>query len=364
MDGNTQERLEVQYVLSQGLQKENPVSSLFPEVIGQSEVMCKVFRLVEKVAKTDGPVLLLGESGTGKELIASAIHRLSMRAKHPFIALNCSAIPEELLESELFGHVKGAFTGAVRDRQGFLGAANQGTLFLDEVGEMSLRLQTKLLRVLQQKTYSPVGSTKSLSMDARIVAATNMDLEKSIQRQTFRLDLFYRLNVFPIHLPPLRNRKTDIECLLLHFLEKARHAYGKTVPCWFSPEALAVLCQYEWPGNVRELQNIVERIVLLKEGGCIALQDVPSECHRSDAVTKEALSTLPLGEREVLYPNGYGQVPVEGFSLPKAVEDMENHYIAMAMAKTHENKNQAARLLGLNRTTLVERLKKRNSAKP
>ena len=356
----TKEILEARKLLLQAIKPEEDPLSLFPEVIAKSLQMHQVLQLVAKMAKTNGSVLILGESGTGKELIASAIHRLSPRAHHPFIAINCSAIPDELLEAELFGHVKGAFTGADRHREGYFGTANQGTVFLDEIGDMSLRLQAKLLRVLQEKTYSPVGSNRVMEADVRIIAATNVDLEKAIKTQSFRLDLYYRLHVLPIHLPPLRQRNEDIEYLLHHFLDIANQVHRKEIPCWFSAEALATLCKYDWPGNVRQLQNIIERLVIVKEGGEIKVYELPSEClTANDRVYAEPNKEIHTPTPRIQYPAEFGSLPAEGIDLAQMIEDLENRYILEALQRTKNNKNQAARLLGLNRTTLVERLKKR-----
>ncbi len=357
----TKEILEARKLLLQESKTEEDPLSLFPEVVAQSPQMHQVLQLVAKMAKTNGSVLILGESGTGKELIASALHRLSHRAHHPFIAINCSAIPDELLESELFGHVKGAFTGADRQREGYFGTANQGTVFLDEIGDMSLRLQAKLLRVLQEKTYSPVGSNRVLDADVRIIAATNVDLEKAIKEQSFRLDLYYRLHVLPLNLPPLRERAGDIECLLYHFLEIANQVHRKEVPCWFSPDAMTILRQYEWPGNIRQLQNIIERLVIVKEGGEITAQELPAECLvvQEGGRAHSAAPKVFAAMRSAHYPKEFGSLPIEGINLTQVMEDFENRYILEALERTQNNKNQAARLLGLNRTTLVERLKKR-----
>jgi transcriptional regulator with PAS, ATPase and Fis domain len=353
------ENIGVRKLLLQEFTSPEDSLSLFPEVIAKSAQMHQVLQLVAKMAKTNGSVLILGESGTGKELIASAIHRLSLRSHHPFIAINCSAIPDELLESELFGHVKGAFTGADRNREGYFGTANQGTVFLDEIGDMSLRLQAKLLRVLQEKTYSPIGSNRVVEADVRIIAATNVDLEKAIKEQNFRLDLYYRLHVLPIQIPPLRERKDDIECLLHHFLDVANQVHRKEVPCWLSPEAMTALCHYDWPGNVRQLQNIVERLVIVKEGGEVKVHELPAECQLFQNRVYTESSPTPAFKAHFQHPIEFGALPTEGINLAQMIEDLENRYIVEALQRTQNNKNQAARLLGLNRTTLVERLKKR-----
>ena len=347
-----------------------PTSSInlkesFPDVIGRSESMGRLLNKVYKAAKTDGSVLVTGESGTGKELIALSIHRLSPRASRNFISINCGAIPENLLESELFGHEKGAFTGATSRRKGLFERAHEGTVFLDEIGDMPLPLQVKLLRVLQEKKFMPIGSTKPVAADVRIVAATNINLEQAVQTGRFRLDLYYRLNVLPLFVPPLRDRGQDIELLAESFLDSMnrRHTVGN--PCYFSSEALSVFRAYGWPGNVRELQNLVERLVVMSEGGLIRPQDLPRELFGSGMVT-EAVSEgtietpfeVPVTPQSEA-PLQIGMLPEEGLDLTALVEKIENSYILEALDRTNNNKNKAAKLLGLNRTTLVERIKKR-----
>jgi len=247
------------------------------EIVGKSEAMEKVLATIGKVARSDAPVLIHGESGTGKELVARALHRLSQRAGRRFLAINCSAIPETLLESELFGYVKGAFTGADKGRKGYFEEAAGGTLFLDEIGEMPPRLQAKLLRVLQEKQFSPVGSNEVKYADVRVITATNVDLEDAVAHQRFRLDLFYRLNVLPILLPPLRDRKGDVRLLLDYFIEHSNQVHSLHNPCYMNPEVYQCLERYSWPGNVRELQNLVERLVVMSGGGMITLEALPSE---------------------------------------------------------------------------------------
>ena len=347
-----------------------PASSInlkesFPDVIGRSESMGRLLKKVYKAAKTDGSVLVTGESGTGKELIALSIHRLSPRASRNFISINCGAIPENLLESELFGHEKGAFTGATSRRKGLFERAHEGTVFLDEIGDMPLPLQVKLLRVLQEKKFMPIGSTKTVAADVRIVAATNINLEQAVQTGRFRLDLFYRLNVLPLFVPPLRDRGQDIELLAESFLDSMnrRHTVGN--PCYFSPEALSVFRAYGWPGNVRELQNLVERLVVMSEGGLIRPQDLPRELFGSGMapeVTPEGVTETPFEAPVAIKPEAslqIGILPDEGLDLTALVEKIENSYILEALDRTNNNKNKAAKLLGLNRTTLVERIKKR-----
>ena len=253
-------------------------SELFPEIVGRSASMGKVLDLVARIAPSDSGVLIQGESGTGKELIAAAVHRLSTRSKQRMLAINCSAIPENLLESELFGHEKGAFTGADRTRRGYFELATGGTVFLDEIGDMTLHLQSKLLRVLQEKKYIRLGGTDTKTADARIIAATNIDLQEAIQDGgKFRLDLYYRLNALPVHIPPLRERKEDIEDLLLHFLAICNRKCAPATPCFFHPATIALLRDYAWPGNVRQLQNLVERLILTTGGGELRTKHLPAE---------------------------------------------------------------------------------------
>ena len=372
-----QSRLLGHYPRQGAASEELSLKELFPELIANSPVMTDVLRTVCKVAKASSSVLILGESGTGKELIAAAIHRLSTRARHNYVAINCSAIPEDLLEAELFGHEKGAFTGADRKRVGHFGLANHGSVFLDEVGDMPPRLQAKLLRVLQEKRYTPVGSNEVKEVDVRIIAATNVNLEEAVKRSSFRLDLYYRLNVLPITLPPLRQRPGDIPFLLEHFLDHANHDHALARPCWFDPTVIHLLSRFAWPGNVRQLQNLVERLVIMKGGGKITLEELPreftedsmgmlnesrfpQEIHSIPAATEErAGAECQLNVSEITEALRMENLPEDGIQLSAVVEQIENFYIREALRKTNNNKNQAARLLGLNRTTLVERIKKR-----
>ncbi len=317
----------------------------FENIIGSSDEMAAIFDLVEKVAESDSTVLITGESGTGKELVARAIHYNSPRRDKPLITVNCAAIPEELLESELFGHVKGSLTGAVATKMGRFDAANGGTIFLDEIGDMSPKLQVKVLRVIQEQRFDPVGATSTHEVDVRIIAATNMDLDKAVAENRFREDLYYRLNVIPIHIPPLRERRGDIAVLLNHFLEKAAHSAGKEV-LGFTDDAMKSLCAYTWPGNVRELENMVERMVVLNKSGRISPEDLPAK----------------LGERspqrKAVCADGI-MFSEEGLSFKDAVERFETKLIMDALKRTGGNKNRAATLLQLNRTTLVEKIKKK-----
>ncbi len=316
------------------------------KLVSSSQVMKEVFQLIGCVADTDSTVLILGESGTGKELIAQTIHNNSTRRQGNLIPVNCGAIPEALLESELFGHEKGAFTGAVASRVGRFELATGGTIFLDEIGDLSPPLQVKLLRVLQERTFERVGGTRTYKSDARVIAATNQDLENLVAAKQFREDLFYRLNVVPVLVPPLRQRVEDIPLLLQHFIEmfnKRRQAEIAGV----SDEAMALLCEYPWPGNVREIGNIVERIAILKRRGVIEPADLPEKIRR---LPSDQLPTVPAA------------IPIGGLDLSRAVEEFENRLILEALERTNWVKSKAARLLQINRTTLIEKLKKKSLA--
>lgn len=320
----------------------------FKNIIGQSPEIQNVLDMVERVSESDSTVLISGESGTGKELVAKAIHYNSLRANKPFVPINCGAIPGELLESELFGHVKGAFTGAISNRAGRFELAEGGTIFLDEIGDMDINLQVKLLRVLQERQFEPVGATKTVSTNVRIIAATYKDMEKSVADGSFREDLFYRLNVIPLHIPSLRERRSDIPLLLNHFMEefgknRSRHLDG------ISDEALKTLYNYPWPGNIRELENLVERLTILKNQGVIQQEDLPPKyCQGSETINS----------------SGTVQIPESGMDFNSAVDAYENELILKALEKTGWNRNQAALLLKLNRTTLVEKIKKKGLRPP
>jgi DNA-binding NtrC family response regulator len=313
----------------------------FDQLVGTSDALQRVLELVERVADTDSTVLITGESGTGKELIARAVHWGSRRAERMFVTVNCGAIPEELLESELFGHVRGAFTNAVAAREGRFSLAHGGTIFLDEIGDMSPTLQVKLLRVLQDRTFEPVGSSQTQRVDVRVIAATNQNLTTAIRERRFREDLFYRLNVIPVETPPLRERKDDIPLLVQHFLKKVQE--DRRVPaCTLDGDALAQLCAHDWPGNVRELENTIERLVVLKGGGAIGVGDLPASL-REAAV--RSVSPTPT-------------VTSAGLPLTATVDRFEAELIRQALQHTSWNKNQAAKLLEMNRTTLLEKIKK------
>lgn len=318
----------------------------FDQIIGSSEPIQNVLRLIERVADSDSTVLVQGDSGTGKELIAKAIHYNSHRSQAPFVAINCGAIPSELLESELFGHVKGAFTGAVANRIGRFEMADGGTLFLDEIGDLEPSLQVKILRALQERSFEPVGATKTVSVDVRVIAATNIDLEEAVENGKFREDLFYRLNVIPIMVPALRERKTDIPLLLNHFIQLFNKNKGRGLQ-GINQEAMDCLSQYPWPGNIRELENLVERMSILKGQGLLGPEDLPIK-YRS----------IKQNNQEV----GVIDIPEEGMDFNSAVDNYENALIIRALEKTGWNRNQAASLLRLNRTTLVEKIKKKGLA--
>jgi DNA-binding NtrC family response regulator len=311
-------------------------------IIGVSDAIKEVLSLVRKVADTNSTVLITGESGTGKELVARALHYLSPRADRMLVPINCSAIPAELLESELFGHVKGAFTGAHNTRAGKFEAAHNGTIFLDEIGEMSPHLQAKMLRVLQEKSVTPVGGNRPIPVDVRVITATNKDLDEEISEGRFRADLFYRLNVIPIRIPPLRERRDDIPVLAAHFISRYDREKGRSLD-GIRKESLEMLQRYPWPGNVRELENLIERIVVLKGSGWIETADIPERIRRAEGFLKTAMPML--GE--------------SGLDIRSATEDFENALIRQALHLSGGNKNRAATMLGLKRTTFVEMLKRK-----
>lgn len=402
----------------------------FPEVVGSSSALLHVLETAFKVARSDSSVLILGESGTGKELIAAAIHRLSVRSDRPYVPLNCSAIPDNLLESDLFGHERGAFTGADRRRPGKFEYAEGGTIFLDEIGDMALTLQAKLLRVLQDKKFAPLGGNELKEVNVRIVAATNKDLVQAVKKGEFRLDLYYRLNVLPIHIPPLRERPEDIPALIAYFTETTNRSQISSSPCHLSEDLIRHFCELSWPGNIRQLQNTLERLFVMKGGGVIRPQDVPKDLWRQFAIDLEeqkpsdsksladfswdhlsqrgfferrvyptyagtnapknsplapcspmdktylsqddtkleksspdstARGSLTTGSphQEIFVPDQFGKLPPDGINLQEFIEELENSLILQALDRTGHNRNKAAKLLGLNRTTLVERIKKR-----
>ena len=333
-------------------------------LIGESPSILKVFDLIAKAADSDSTVILTGESGTGKELIARALHHNSGRASRAFVPVNCGAIPSELLESELFGHEKGAFTGAINSRIGRLEMADGGTVFLDEIGDMPPSLQVKLLRVLAEQEIDRVGGIKPIKIDVRVIAATHCNLETAIENGKFREDLFYRLNVIPIAVPPLRDRQTDIPILIHHFLNHFNHLKGKSIS-GISESAVQILCKYLWPGNIRELANFMERMVVLSTNNQLTPRDLPEKVLGD--IPKEQLEPLVQAEPEETPASFLRQsaqksyttgLPAEGVNLKKMVEEFERELLIEALEKTNWVKNKAATLLGLNRTTLVEKLKK------
>ena len=310
----------------------------FTNMIGKTDKIQELFKLVKDVAATNTTVLVRGESGTGKELIANAIHYNSPRVKRPFVKVNCGVLAESLLESELFGHVRGAFTGAIKDKIGRFELANGGTLFLDEIGDISLNMQLKLLRVLQEGEFERVGGTETLKVDVRIIAATNKDLEKAMEEGKFRQDLYYRLNVIPIEVPPLRERKEDIKYLVYYFMEKFNKIYGKNIT-EIDPKAMILMENYQYPGNIRELENLIERIIVLDKKGSIKTSDLPAYIR--------AAEMEEIGE---------------DFDLEKGlsylVENYERKLIVNALEKNGFNKFQTAKQLQMNRSTFLSKLKK------
>ena len=301
-----------------------------------------IIEIIPQIARSDAPVLISGESGTGKDLLARVIHQSGARASGPFVAVNCGAIPAGLLESELFGHVQGAFTGAMADKPGQFEAAHGGTLFLDEISDMPLPVQVKLLRVLQDKRIMRVGSTTAIPMDFRVIAATNRNLEESIEQGTFREDLYYRISVLPVHLPALRERPMDVPLLLEHFIEQ-QNLHQQTRIQGMTSEARSLLRRYAWPGNVRELENFVQRASVLKTHGYIERDDLPSHILKAPPTPLLGLD-----------------VPSEGIDMTETLDELENRLLRRALNKAQGNKARAARLLGINRTTLVEKLKRKH----
>ncbi|MFA7061546.1 MAG: sigma-54 dependent transcriptional regulator [Pedobacter sp.] len=335
--------LEKQQLLSENvyLRKQLQDRFEFSNIIGNSPAMKTVFARMSRIVKTDSTVLVTGESGTGKELVARALHYNGSRKDKPFVAVNCGAIPESLLETELFGHVRGAFTGAIKDKAGKFESANYGTIFLDEIGTMPQQLQTKLLRVLQDQMVERVGSNNSVKLDVRVISATNLDLDQQVRQGNFREDLFYRLNVIPLHLPPLRERKQDIMALVGHFLEKYSRLMGRSLMT-ISKRALEALEEHAWPGNVRELENMVERLAALTEGDVIHFEDLPTGMCGQAGIAGDIC--LELTE--------------QGIDMVAIIVEIERKLITQALALSGGVKAKAATLLGINRTTLVEKLRR------
>ena len=320
------------------------LSHQFSHIIGRSEAMLEVFKMIETVARTNSTILLTGESGTGKGLVAQAIHFHSLRRDKPLVALNCGAMPEALLESELFGHMRGAFTGADSNKKGLLEVAERGTIFLDEIGEMSAVMQVKLLRVLQERRFRRVGGLEELQADIRVIAATNQDLSKAIADGRFREDLYYRINVIPIALPPLRERREDIPLLAEHFLAKFAEQMGKPIAA-ISHDAGDLLVRYDWPGNIRELENVIERAV--------ALEATPS-------ILPDSLPATIRGEVVKAAPNGIEPLPESGFDLEAHVKEIERGYIAEALKRAGGVQVKAAELLGMSFRSFRYYVKKYN----
>ncbi len=333
----------------QNLLKENILlkekSSIFfpiPEIIGSSPIMQKIYENIKKVAPTDATVLLLGESGTGKELFARAIHSLSKREKGPFVAINCAAIPETLIENELFGHEKGSFTGAYSRQLGKFELADGGTIFLDEIGELSKDMQSKVLRVLQEKSFERIGGNTTIKVDVRILSASNQDLKKAVEEGRFREDLFYRLNIFPITLPPLRQRVSDIPLLVEHFLNKYSREFGKKKPK-IHPNALEKLLSYPWPGNVRELENCIERALILSTRDTIMPEDITLGEAKEIPVSPLDLIDLPEGLNE---------------AIKKLTKEVEIYKIKKALEEKNNNIKEAANKLKISSKTLKNKIKK------
>jgi two-component system response regulator AtoC len=317
------------------LRREVRAYKKFGELIGQSPAMRQMYLLIAAVSANKSTVLVTGESGTGKELVARTIHRQGPWADHPFVAINCGAMSETLLDSQLFGHRRGAFTGAIADHNGVFQTANGGTLFLDEIAEIPLALQVKFLRVIQEKEFTPLGASRPIKVDVRIIAATNRELEDEVRKGTFREDLFYRLNVVPLHLPPLRERREDIPLLIEHFIATFSTEY-KVEPKKVGPEALEQLVRYPWPGNIRELQNVIERMFALSRSNEITLADLPGPI--------AGFEEKPLNFQEL------AELPT--------LEDMEKSLITAALRKSHGNKNETARLLAIDRQRLYRKIEK------
>lgn len=325
------------------LKREIASQSSFAQIVGQSEAMQKVFDVVRKVADSKSNVLICGESGTGKELVARAIHYNSVRSTMPFVAVNCSAVPETLLESELFGHMKGSFTGAVANKAGLFEIANGGTIFLDEIGDTTPTIQVKLLRVIQEREFRRVGGNQDMKVDVRVIAATNRDLEKAVADGSFREDLYYRLDVIPIRLPPLRLRAGDIPLLVAHFLQKFAQESGKAAPN-LTPEAMHVLLGHEWRGNVRELENLIERVVAFSMGASVNDTDIRGWLHH--AVTPQQSQGVPT------------DLPEEGLDLEGLINGIEKDLLMKALERSKWVKKKAARLLRLNTRSFRYRLEK------
>lgn len=356
--------------------------SVLNSIIGSSPEVLALRKLISTVGKSDSTALILGESGTGKDLAARALHESSSRKMKPFIPVNCGAIPKDLLESELFGHKKGSFTGAISDRKGRFQLAHQGTLFLDEIGDMSLDLQVKLLRVLQERQIDPVGSTSSVDVDVRVIAATHKNIESLIDEGKFRQDLYYRLNVLPIEIPSLFDRKSDVPELVSFFAQQ--HAEEQTNPITLNNATMRIFLSYQWPGNIRELSNLIARYSALMPGAEVDLRDIPlsmipammrktlDSSSGGNSLSNEAISPtepIPLGgfddsfsdvERIISLAQGANTLPEEGLHLKEHLMGIERDLIQQALMRSDSNVSKTARLLGLQRTTLIEKINKHN----
>ena len=318
---------------------------LFMGMVARSSLMKKVVKKIKKISMVDSTILVTGPSGSGKELVSKAIHSVSGRKFNKFVSVNCGAIPENLLESELFGHKRGSFTGAIRDKIGRFQLAQGGSLFLDEIGDMPLSLQIKLLRVMQNKVLQPVGGLEEIPIDVRIISATHRDLQSLVDDKKFREDLFYRLNVIPLPVPSLAQRPEDIVPLVDLFLSRLKKDnFGEGIT--FSHDAMECLLEYSWPGNIRELENLIERLFILRSGSKVGIQDLPSNLARGITGSERNRGSSLV-------------IPEEGINLKRHLEKIENDLICQALKMTAGNKNQAAKLLKLNRTTLIEKMKKK-----
>lgn len=334
--------IEVSALKQENFKLRNEIAKTYTEgILGTSAEIQRIRDIIEKIADTDSTVLILGESGTGKELVARALHYGSTRNSKPFVPINCGAIPEDLLESELFGYEKGAFTGAVATKIGRFEAANDGTVFLDEIGDMSPGLQVKILRVLQEKEFERVGGRNTIKVNVRVVAATHQDLEKAVEEKKFRADLFYRLNVIPIHLPPLRERKEDIPVLITEFVKRISARKKKDIK-GVSTEAMRLFELYDWPGNVRELENIIERLIVLKDDGLITPRDIPEKIRNRKEQKSQGMA-----------------LPDDGIDFNAMIDNFERELIVNALNRVNGVKKKAAEYLGLNRTTLIEKMKRK-----
>ncbi|MEJ2716172.1 MAG: sigma-54 dependent transcriptional regulator [Deltaproteobacteria bacterium] len=341
---------EVKKAVARGVEKRSLIRSirhleielgtLWGNIVGRSKAMERVFTIMKRVADTPTTVLISGESGTGKELIARGLHHASSRSNAPFVSINCAAVPESLLESELFGYEKGAFTGAINLRQGKFEFADKGSIFLDEVGEMSLGLQVKLLRVLQEQEFQRLGGNKDIKVDVRIIAATNKDLREEVDKGRFRDDLFFRLNVVHIVVPPLRERREDIPYLVAHFLNRFGEKLGRNIP-ELDPEVLSTFYRYSWPGNVRELENVIERSLVLSRGQVVVPEDLPPEIRESPEI-EEGLDALISWER----------------GLSETLDAIEERMIGQALKRAGHVQAQAAKILGISRSNLQYKMKK------